>query len=66
MKISKQAFSAFISHNGLTVFANKTPSGFTIKTTERMENGQWRTAGEMKVTREEFAEWLKLLGELKQ
>ena len=55
MKIEKRGESVFISHNGLTVFFNKQKEGYTIKATERLQDGSWRTAGEMSITSEEWA-----------
>jgi hypothetical protein len=64
MRIEKKEFSAFISHSGLTVFANRTPGGYTLKATERQENGTWRTAGEMRLLPEEIKQYIAYLEEL--
>jgi hypothetical protein len=64
MKIEKRGNSVFISHSGLTVFCNKIREGFTIKATERLENGSWREAGFMKVQAEDFRIFFRFLEEL--
>ena len=56
----------FISHNGLTVFLNKAREGYSVKTTEHLENGSWKTSGFMRVGSEDFKRFAELIGELAQ
>lgn len=64
MKVEKRGNSAFISHNGLTVFVNKTPTEYTIKATERLENGDWREAGFIHVPQRDLQQFIYYLREL--
>jgi hypothetical protein len=50
-----------ISHNGLTVFVNRTRDGYSLKSTERRENGSWVTAGVMELSESDFKNWVSLL-----
>jgi hypothetical protein len=64
MKIEKRGNSVFISHSGLTIFLNRTKEGYTIKSTERLQNGDWRESGFMRVSSEDFKKFADLIGEL--
>jgi hypothetical protein len=64
LKVEARGNSVFISHNGLTVFLNRTREGYTIKATERLENGDWREAGFMRVESEDFKQFVKFAVEL--
>jgi len=64
MRIEKRGDSVFVSHNGLTVFLNRTREGYSVKATERLESGDWREAGFMRVKAEDFKRFAALLGEL--
>lgn len=66
MRIERQPNSVFISHSGLTIFANKTVNGYVVKVTERLEDGSWRTVKETDVSANDFRQWVYLLGELQR
>ncbi len=67
MKIEKRDNSVFVSHNGLTILANKTREGYSLKTTEMVESScaRWVTAELMELTTEDFRKWLSLLAQLR-
>ncbi len=67
VKVEKRGDSCFISHNGLTLFFNKQPSGYQIRVQKRENMGlaeeRWVLVGEMQV---EKAAYLELLNVMKQ
>ena len=64
MKIEKRGDSVFISHDGLTVFVNKTREGYSVKATERLEDGGWRVSGFMRISQQDLQQFIYYLREL--
>lgn len=71
MRIEKHANTCYISHNGITIFLNKTTEGFEFKVTERTkadpaENSAivWRTVGIMDLKPDELKLFINYLAEV--
>jgi hypothetical protein len=63
VKVEKRGDSCFISHNGLTLFFNKQPSGYQIRVQKR-EGEKWTLVGEMQVEKTAYLELLNVMKQL--
>lgn len=64
MKVEKRQYSCFISHSGLTVFVNKTYTGYSINVTTKNPDNTYSKAGEMKVSLDDLKKFYNFIGEL--
>jgi hypothetical protein len=71
MKVEHRANCCFISHSGLTVFADQFSNEiYRLKVTKRVHDidGKefWLTVGEMEVSKVDFRKWIDFLGVISQ